>query len=164
MKTYNRTEFIKFFTDRIKGEKESFIRPPYNADPNLFDDICPQCPAPCADTCEEQIIEIAENGTPFINFEKGGCTFCADCLDACDKSVLTDPKKSIIEANIHLDFTSCLAWNGTLCQGCMDVCDVDAIFFDGIKNPNIRKDVCTHCGMCVPLCPVKSIEITPVSS
>ena len=164
MKTYSRNEFIKFFTDRIKGEKKTYIRPPYSTGPNLFDQVCPECPGQCASICEEQIIEIAENGTPFLNFGKSGCTFCSACLDACEKGVLVAPEKKVITANIHLDFTTCLAWNSTLCQSCMNTCEVDAIFFAGLKNPNIRKDACTRCGMCIASCPVKSIEITPLSS
>ncbi|KAA3610191.1 MAG: ferredoxin-type protein NapF [Calditrichaeota bacterium] len=163
MKTYNRTEFIKFFTNRLKADKVEYIRPPYNSDPNLFDKLCPECPELCAKICEEQIIDISDEGTPFINFDKGSCTFCAACLDVCEKGVLAVKEQNRIEAQIHLDFTTCLAWRNTLCQSCKDACNYDAIFFDGLKNPNIRKDACTHCGFCVEPCPSKSIEIKPVS-
>ncbi len=160
-KIYSRSDFIKFFTDRVKTEKKSYLRPPYNNNPELFVEFCPECPGQCASICEEQIIERAEDGTPFINFNNGGCTFCKACLNACEKGVLSTDEETIIKANIHLDFTTCLAWNSTTCQSCKDTCEKDAIFFEGLINPNIRRDKCTRCGYCVNICPANSIEITP---
>ncbi len=161
MKTYSRNDFIKFFTDRVKAKKNSSVRPPYNIEFDLFEQNCPECTGQCVSVCEEQIIEISEDGIPFLNFNKGGCTFCEACLEACEKDVLIAPEENKILANIHLDFTTCLAWNSTTCQSCKDACDYNAIFFEGLRNPNIRKDNCTRCGFCVNICPANSIEITP---
>ncbi len=159
MKSYSRSEFIKFFTDRVKGEKKACLRPPYNDNPEIFEKVCPSCAGLCARICEEQIIEIGEEGTPVINLKKGGCTFCRACLDVCEKDVLNLKEDRFIKAKIHLNFTTCLAWNETVCQSCKEACTYDAILFDGLKKPNIRKDECNRCGICVPVCPEGSINI-----
>ena len=65
----------KPFKNRSLQEKA--IRPPYFKDINLFFTKCLECiEKPCSTACEENIIEILEDGTPKINFLNSGCTYC----------------------------------------------------------------------------------------
>ena len=68
----------KPFKNRSLQEKA--IRPPYFKDINLFFTKCLECiEKPCSTACEENIIEILEDGTPKINFSNSGCTYCDLC-------------------------------------------------------------------------------------
>ncbi len=161
-KKYSRSEFLSFFRDRFK-RKIDIIYPPFAVDEDRFAEECPACSGRCVPVCPQQIIQRNEDGIPRLNFSVDGCTFCAECADACEPDVLVTGEPERILADIHLDFSRCLAWQGTICQSCKDICPEQAIFFEGMKNPNIRKDVCTRCGFCVAACPVNCIRISAVN-
>lgn len=58
----------KPFKNRSLQEKA--IRPPYFKDINLFFTKCLEClEKPCSTSCEENIIEILEDGTPKKTFQ-----------------------------------------------------------------------------------------------
>jgi len=158
-KKYTRSEFFSFFLDRVR-QKSKLIYPPYSIDEDNFSNICPDCSGRCVVVCPQQIIERNQKRIPYLDFSTDGCTFCGACAEACEPGVLNQGQPNLIFGDIHLDFNSCLAWNDTICQSCKDVCPEDAIFFEGIKNPNIRKDVCTRCGLCLSVCPTESIQIS----
>ncbi len=147
----------------LRGEKKSReapVRPPYNDDPGLFSRLCPECEEkPCARVCEEDIIEICEEGTPKLLFQKRGCTFCDECLKACDKGVLSDASLPFIKASVEIDILKCMAWHGTICSSCKDPCLEDAIKFLALFRPEIEPERCTACGWCIPVCPVDAIKI-----
>jgi ferredoxin-type protein NapF len=63
------------------------------------------------------------------------------------------------QAPIALSTASCLAWNGTMCYACKDVCEPRAIKFFGVFRPQITLESCTICGECVPVCPTNAITI-----
>lgn len=159
-KRYSRSEFLSFFRDKIKP-REVLIRPPYAVDESRFSDICPDCSGRCVPVCPQQII-VRRQGVPRLDFSSSGCTFCLVCAESCELGVLQMGQPARIIADIHLDFSRCLAWQGTICQSCKDACPEEAIVFDGMKNPNIRKDVCTRCGLCLSVCPVSCIKISGV--
>ncbi len=58
---------------------------------------------PCSTSCEENIIEILEDGTPKINFSNSGCTYCDLCAISCQNGVLNIEDKKQIEAKIEID-------------------------------------------------------------
>jgi ferredoxin-type protein NapF len=60
---------------------------------------------------------------------------------------------------IALSVHTCLAWNGTLCFSCKEVCEAEAITFFGMRRPVIDSGACTLCGACVPLCPTGAITL-----
>ncbi len=143
-----------------KGESETPIRPPYNSDSDLFHRLCPECvDKPCAKVCEEEIIVIAEDGTPKLSFSNRGCTFCDACLEACEAGVLSDKTIDFINAKVEIDVLKCMAWHQSICSSCKDPCLEDAIAFLGLFRPEIAPDRCTGCGWCIPVCPSYAIKI-----
>ena len=147
-----RRDFFNFLNSEEKKE-EIIFRPPY-----MGGDIneCFECEAPCVSECEENILEY-ENA-PFINFNKGGCTYCEACFEHCEKDVLNDLNIQI-KSIAKLSTKSCIAWNGVVCNSCADVCDVRAIKFFGMFKPTINLDTCTGCAMCVHICPSSAINM-----
>ncbi len=159
-----RRGILTSLSSALKGEKkekrETPIRPPYNDDPDLFFRLCPECEEKsCAGVCEEDIIEIREDGTPGLIFQKNGCTFCDACLEACKEEVLSDKTLNFIQASVEIDILKCMAWHGTICSSCKDPCLEDAIKFLGLFRPEIESKRCTACGWCIPVCPAGAIKI-----
>ncbi|WP_457594239.1 4Fe-4S binding protein [Hydrogenimonas sp.] len=158
-----RRGFLTSLSSAIKGEKREtvpVIRPPYNSDPNLFHRLCPDCETKsCAKVCEEEIIAIAEDGTPKLLFHEKGCTFCEACLKGCEPGVLSDITIDYIHAKVEIDVLRCMAWHQTICSSCKDPCLEDAIAFLGLFRPEIAPQRCTGCGWCIPVCPADAITI-----
>jgi len=146
-----RRDFFSF----LNSEKQDDIKflPPY-----LGGDLneCLECDAPCVSECKENILEYDKS--VFINFNIGGCTYCEDCLNACDKGVLNNADIQI-EAIANLSTKSCIAWNGVICNSCADVCDVRAIKFFGMFKPTVEFELCTGCAMCLHVCPSSAISM-----
>ena len=147
------------FRDNSETKSELILRPPYNNDESLFHNECQNCEGLCATVCEVEIIKIAEDKTPYLSFDKSGCTFCDDCVSACEFDVLTLEAKANIQANITISEASCLAWNDVMCMSCKDPCLDNAIAFAGLFKPVIDMSKCTACGFCISRCPAFAIEI-----
>ena len=85
-----RRELFSSLASKLKGEDlkkdspERHIRPPYYSDESLFLYECSKCEAACATLCEEEIIKIADDKTPYLDFSSSGCTFCDECAKACE--------------------------------------------------------------------------------
>jgi len=150
----NRRDFFK----KITLNKAEYIRPPYHKENELFNN-CIHCSGKCKEACEENIIEIAPDKTPYIDFQKGGCTFCKKCFDFCDLGVLNFGEKKRIAAYFKIEPKKCLAWVKIVCNSCLDVCNDKAITFNNLFNPSINNQ-CVGCGFCLVSCPVSAIEYT----
>ncbi len=137
---------------------EQQIRPPYNNDASLFHKECPACDAKCATVCEVEIIKIAQDATPYLDFSKNGCTYCDDCALACDFGVLTLENKKQINATVTIHTEECVSWEGVMCFSCKDPCLENAIDFKAMFMPSIN-DNCTACGFCISRCPVQAIQV-----
>jgi len=147
------------FFRRVSSPFKSFIYPPYF---NKKEDFlnCMECKEKeCQKACEENIIFI-ENEKPVIKFGINGCTFCDKCAAACSNNVLkTEYKKNKINAEMIINTKKCIAWNNTICYSCQDICEENAIEYNGLFNPIIDLNICTGCGFCISVCPVNAIEI-----
>lgn len=156
-----REAFASFSTLLGRGKKENqVIRPPYAQNKALFDTICLTCKdAPCVSACEEEIIFLDENHTPCLLFTKSGCTFCEECAKACPNTVLHVklPNEAKIDVNVKIDVGKCIAWNGTICHSCGDICNVKAITFFGMFRPVVEMDTCNGCGFCYSVCPTNAV-------
>ena len=138
--------------------KENLIRPPYFKDENDFSKECISCDARCVASCDENIIFLSKNKTPYLDFSNGGCTYCDECANICHKNVLNLEFKKHISSSITLDITKCLSWNDVMCFSCKDPCLDDAISFLTMFKPEIL-DNCTLCGFCISRCPSNAISI-----
>ncbi len=159
----SRREFLTNLTKPINKEKApQKVRPPYGLDESIFQNECIKCEdKACVASCDEQIISIDTDGTPFIKFNKNGCTFCDECAIACDMGVL-DLANTHTSENLNVQFIisleSCVAHHGVICFSCKEPCIDNAILFNGMFNPVIDSDKCTGCGFCISRCPTRAIE------
>lgn len=142
-----------------KDEKrEKVLRPPYYQNEEIFFSNCIDCDKVCSTVCDENIIVIQDDGTPKLDLEISGCTYCDECAIACPNEVLGINFKKDINAKIEIDVLSCLSWNQTMCFSCKDPCNDDAIEFLAMFRPSIT-DNCTSCGFCISTCPTNAIKI-----
>lgn len=155
-----RRELFSSLASSIKGEKkqEKLLRPPYSSDESLFHNECFKCDAKCSTVCGEDIIKIAQDKTPYIDFSNSGCTYCDECAKACEYGVLKIEDKKILNASITIDKNSCLSWGHTMCFSCKDPCLDNAIDFKALFMPVINNN-CTACGFCISRCPTEAIKM-----
>ncbi len=155
-----RRELFSSLASSIKGEKrqEKLLRPPYFNDESLFHNECNKCEAVCSTVCEEDIIKIADDKTPYLDFSNSGCTYCDECAKACEFGVLHVDNKKRIDALISINKTNCVSWSHTMCFSCKDPCLDKAIDFKAMFMPEIN-DNCTACGFCISRCPTYAIDI-----
>ena len=142
----------------VPKQEVLLLRPPYFSDESLFLKECVNCETKCDTVCEEEIIKIANDGTPYIDFSNGGCTYCDECANVCDKGILNIEDKKYLNAFIDIDKTKCMSWNHTMCFSCKDPCLDNAIDFKAMFMPEIS-DNCTSCGFCISRCPADAITI-----
>ncbi len=158
-----RREFFSSLTSGFKNSSETesqlILRPPYNEDSALFAQECHKCDAKCSTVCEEKIILIAADKTPYLSFEASGCTFCDECASSCEFGVLSLDNKSNVKANIVIEESLCMSWNSVMCFSCKDPCLENAIAFDGLFKPVIDMSKCTACGFCMSRCPSAAIKV-----
>ena len=150
--------FSSLFSSKKKENEQIIIRPPYFEDESSFSKECVNCDGICSTLCEENIIIIGEDKTPYIDFTKGGCTYCDECAKACPTEVLKVENKKHIDIKIEIDMIKCISWHNTMCFSCKDPCLDDAIEFLAMFRPSIN-DNCTSCGFCINYCPTQAIII-----
>ncbi|ABB44795.1 Periplasmic nitrate reductase maturation protein NapF [Sulfurimonas denitrificans DSM 1251] len=155
-----RRELFSSLASSLKGEKkqEKQLRPPYFGDESLFHNECNRCDGVCATVCEEDIIKIADDKTPYILFSYNGCTYCDKCTDVCEFGVLKLEDKKYLNAIITINRDKCLSWSHTMCFSCKDPCLDNAIDFKAMFMPEINNK-CTSCGFCISRCPTDAIDI-----
>lgn len=154
-----------------KEKKEVILRPPYfyNKSSKYEDDLsffikeCINCEGICHTFCEEKIIVMAEDKTPKIDFNLGGCTYCDACAVACPSEVLKIEYKHKIRTKVEINILECISWNKTMCFCCKDPCLENAIEFIGMFRPTINIDNCTSCGFCVAICPTGAIVMSELT-
>ena len=177
-KKVNRREFLKglpFFSSlreklaeerkeerKEEVEKINLIRPPYSQGADFS--LCKECDGKCASVCEEGIIKIFKDGSPYIAFNGKGCNFCGDCAEACEYGVLDINKPARIEMTIEINTEKCIAWHNVMCFSCKEPCLENAIKFEGLFRPTIDSSLCNGCGYCVSVCPSGAIDYYPLEN
>lgn len=155
-----RRELFSSLASSIKQTKkqEKLPRPPYFGDESLFHNECNKCDGACKTVCEEDIIKIASDKTPYLDFSTRGCTYCDECAIACNFGVLKVEDKKAINALVSIDQSKCLSWGHTLCFSCKDPCLDNAIDFKAMFMPIINSK-CIICGFCISKCPASAITL-----
>lgn len=143
---------------------EPAVRLPWVASEDIFLEGCTRCNA-CIQACPEKIIVRGEGGFPEIDFNREGCTFCQACIETCPEPLFVDPDSSPPWLHRVEIQESCLGYQGVFCQSCKESCEAGAIRFAlaerRIPVPDIDPDVCTGCGACVSVCPVRAVSLKP---
>ncbi len=146
------------------SNKQAVIRPPWSVSEESFTDLCNRCGA-CIDACPEKIIASGSGKFPMVDFQKGECSFCQECVKACQYHAFTalSEKPWDIKAEIK---DHCLSKIGVVCQSCSEVCDNNAIHFSlqmgGVPDISLDSAQCNGCGACVSICPKSAIKISIV--
>lgn len=152
--------------ERVKKKiQRSGLIPP-GLQQTVSNDNCTNCPGYCKNNCPQNIIKRhPENhdltGQPFLDFSIEGCTFCAECNDACPS--LTHDNNHLLQQKIgkaELNHDSCYAWNGIICMSCINSCPHKLFNVDSRRKPSIAQESCTGCGFCITSCPATAINIT----
>lgn len=161
----NRRAFLR---GRSPKFNKAAIHPPWALPFTEFIDACERCDA-CIDACPERIIFRGDGCFPEVDFRRGECVFCADCVKACEAGAFQTPLKGEFKEADAWDLSvdilaSCLSLNAVVCRSCGDHCDTNAISFrlqtGGVSIPEIKQENCTGCGACLYVCPKDAIAIT----
>lgn len=148
--------------DEEKNQNKLCVRPPYQKEGVDFLTACHACVThACVGACEENIIVLDATNAPYIDFSKGGCTFCEACAKACEEDVLslTCKEEKELHVKVKIDILACMAWHQNVCQSCLDACEMRAITFLGLFRPQINATLCNGCGMCVSICPSSAMRV-----
>ena len=149
---------MQFLRGDLKGDKIPF-RPPWAVPEQYFVDFCTRCDR-CIEACFDELIIRGRGGYPQMDFNRGGCDFCEDCLNVCDAGALKKlPLSGDLPANNNnsnnrealsesadearsesflppwhikasIDLNNCLSMNATICRSCGESCDDEAIKFN----------------------------------
>ena len=144
-----------------RRRKPDLQRMPWVIDEETFTDTCTRCNK-CINACETQIIAKGDGGFPTVDFQRGECTFCYRCAEACPEPLFQpqseQPWPLVAQVN-----EGCLAHQNIECRSCGDACEVMAIRFKlqlgGVAKPELDTSVCTGCGGCVSVCPASAITM-----
>ncbi|MEN8257318.1 MAG: ferredoxin-type protein NapF [Thermodesulfobacteriota bacterium] len=146
----------------LQNGRPSLIRPPWALPEDGFVASCTKCDL-CLAACSPKIIDHDMVGYPKVNFSKGECSFCRQCLEKCPTQALTgelDTPPWSLKVEI---LSSCLVLQGTSCRSCGEYCPRGAISFQpaesGRSEVLIDQNNCTGCGACLGVCPAQCIRI-----
>ncbi len=140
-------------------QRKSVVRPFGAVAEVRFHDLCTRC-NDCQAHCPQAVIALDSEGYPFFDPKQGDCTFCGDCISACETGALDASSAWLWRAKVA---DSCLAVSGVQCRACEDHCDPQAIRFrlalGGRSHPIIDHEACTGCGGCISACPASAISL-----
>lgn len=142
----------------------SLLRPPGGQDEAAFLAACLRCDK-CRSICPENCISICtlEQGlvnyrTPRIDFHKGQCTFCNECINVCPTKALDSFNEETNKIGVAVvDTEQCIAYHLGGCQVCADNCTYGAISMTSSGKPVVNEQLCNGCGRCEYACPSASL-------
>lgn len=162
MGTLSRTNLLH---GRLHEEPQA-NRPPWAGPGQAFSASCNRCGA-CMGACPEGIIVAGAGGVPEVDFQRGECSFCRACVEACAIGALADRGQAPWSTVAEMEFR-CLSVQGVLCRLCKERCAPAAIRFrpalGGYALPEVASGSCTGCGACVRICPVAAVRIVALPS
>lgn len=138
------------------------VRLPWVRGETEFVDACSRCDV-CISACPEKIIIKGDGGFPEINFNRGECTFCADCIKSCSEDLFNSIDENPWTLKAHIS-DGCLSLKNVVCIICKEQCETEAISFvpqvGSVSQPILDIEKCTGCGACVKACPGQAIKLS----
>jgi ferredoxin-type protein NapF len=126
-----------------------------------FSAVCRRCDD-CINACEESVLKRGDGGYPTVDFDRGGCTFCGACAQACEYVALDREIAPPWQLKASIG-DGCLSARGITCRSCGDACEPRAIRFrlelGGRAIPSLDTSLCNGCGSCIATCPTHVIQI-----
>ena len=157
-------------------EREVPITPPGSKSIKHFYQHCTACQL-CIAECPNNVLrpsgKLEHLMQPEMSYEKGfcrpECTRCSELCPAGAISRITREEKTqyhIGTARVNPDL--CLVASGKgHCGKCVQACPSGAVKFvkteDGRRIPTVAEEVCTGCGACEYLCPVRPVSAITVN-
>lgn len=138
------------------------VRLPWVRDEAEFVDACSRCDK-CITACPEKIIIKGDGGFPELDFKRGECTFCTDCVKSCSEDLFEPLQNTpwILKAHVS---DECLSVKNVVCVICKEQCETEAIRFIPqigiVSQPVLELEKCTGCGACVKPCPTQAIKLS----
>ena len=139
------------------------LRPPWAYAEDEFVDKCTRC-GECLSHCPEKIIVKDKHGFPKIDFSRGECLLCHECVDQCEPEALSQDLDRP-PWNLKAEITEkCLVYKGVHCMVCREQCESEAISFTykaGLPPmPHLNLSLCNGCGACFKPCPGQAINLS----
>ena len=157
-------------------EREVPLTPPGSQSVKDFYRHCTGCQL-CVAECPNYVLrpsgKLETLMQPEMSYEKGFCRpECTRCSELCPtgaiRKITREEKTQYHIGTAHVNPESCLMATGkATCGKCVQACPSGAVKLvktaDGQRIPAVAEEVCTGCGACEYLCPVRPISAITVS-
>ena len=133
---------------------------------------CQLCVAECPNDVLRPSTDLERLMQPEMSYEKGFCRpECTRCSELCPSGAIhkisREEKTQYHIGTAHVNPEVCLLATGTgICAKCLQACPSGAIKmvkFGERHIPTVAEEVCTGCGACEYLCPVRPISAITVN-
>ena len=157
--------------------RETPVTPPGSKSVKDFYRRCTACQL-CVAECPNNVLRpsgsLEHLMQPEMSFEKGWCRpECTRCSELCPAGAIgkigREEKTQYRVGTSHVNLELCVSASGkALCGKCAQICPSGAIRMveneeTGLLFPVVAEEICTGCGACEHLCPVRPVSAITVN-